>query len=75
MRTATTAAPGADMSRANLDCADKLVKRGRTVVYGGLRGSVQRVRTGRCLVLFSSYREAGRTQEWVRCSAVQVVPS
>lgn len=73
MRTATTAAPGADMSRANLDCADKLVKRGRTVVYGGLRGSVQRVRTGRCLVRWASFRESGRSQEWLACAAVQVV--
>lgn len=63
------------MSRANLDCSDKLVKRGRIVVYGGLRGSVQRVRTGRCLVRWSSFREAGRTQEWLPCSAVQVVSS
>ena len=69
------------MTRANLDCADKLVKRGRTVVWGGFRAQVLRVRTGRCLLKFITVRPSavglvprfGGDQQWVPCAAVQVV--
>lgn len=72
---------GGAPSRANLDCRDKLVKRGRTVVWGGFRAKVVRVRTGRCLVQFITMRPAyvgvipagASDQQWLACSAVQVV--
>lgn len=57
------------MSRApNLDLNDKLVKRGLCVSWGGLRASVLRVRTGRCLVEFP-----GDRPKWLSCRSVQVV--
>lgn len=54
---------------ANLDLNDKLVRRGLLVSWHGYRGTVQRVRTGRCLVFIHGDR-AGR---WLDCSTVQVV--
>lgn len=71
------------MSRANLDFNDKLVKRGLLVSWHGARAEVQRVRTGRCLVLFVEpvrlpvlgvYRTYGAPQ-WLPCASVQVVPA
>lgn len=68
---------GGAPSRANLDCADKLVKRGQTVVWGGWRCRVQRVRTGRCLVSFVGPRGGAPTHpwpdRWLPCASVQVV--
>lgn len=75
---------GADMTRApNLDANDKLVKRGLLVSWGGYRGTVQRVRTGRCLVRFSSHGSyvypptaSGPLVvdgKWLPCASVQVV--
>lgn len=52
----------------NLDLNDTLVKRGLRVSWGGLRASVLRVRTGRCLVEFP-----GDRPQWLACRAVQVV--
>lgn len=59
---------------ANLDCQNKLVKRGRKVSYQGLRGLVARVSRGRCLVGYidAFERFTGRT-EWVICERLQVV--
>ena len=70
------------MTRApNLDANDKLVKRGLLVSWCGYRGTVQRVRTGRCLVQFSRVRpthvgvipSGAFDQQWIACSSVQVV--
>lgn len=73
---------GARMNRApNLDANDKLVKRGLLVSWHGARAQVQRVRVGRCLVLFVEpvrfpvsgiYRTYG-TPQWLPCASVQVV--
>ena len=72
------------MTRApNLDANDKLVKRGLLVSWGGYRGTVQRVRTGRCLVRFSSHGSyvypvtasgpLAVDGKWLPCTSVQVV--
>lgn len=74
------------MTRApNLDIADKLVKRGQTVVWWGYRGTVQRVRTGRALVGFKSFQSrvptpgaidvsgGGDSVKWLPCASVRVV--
>jgi len=57
----------------NLDMHDKLIKRGLHVVWGGWRGQVQRVRTGRCLVCF--WHPDKRDVRWLPCSSVYVVPA
>ncbi len=61
----------------NLDMHDKLVKRGLIVCWYGYRGSVKRVRTGRCLVEFlTSGSGVPRVHmHWLPCSSVYVVPS
>ncbi len=77
----SSASSGECASKANLDLNDKLVKRGLTVSWHGYRATVQRVRTGRCLVKFTTVRSshvgvipAGATdQQWLPCSSVQVV--
>lgn len=66
------------MNRApNLDIADKLVKRGQTVVWFGYRAKVQRVRTGRCFVEFIHTGRiataAGSASRWLPCASVRVV--
>lgn len=74
------------MTRApNLDANDKLVKRGLLVSWGGYRGTVQRVRTGRALVSFKSSQSRLSTPglidvrcscdsvRWLPCASVQVV--
>lgn len=59
---------------SNLDCRDKLVKRGVKVSYQGFRGIVVRVNRGRCVVgyLDAFERFTGWT-EWVICERLQVV--
>lgn len=62
----------------NLDLNDKLVKRGLLVSWYGRRGTVQRVRTGRCLisfVVFDRRFDVTRYVEkmWLSCRSVQVV--
>ncbi len=59
----------------NLDLNDKLVKRGLLVSWHGYRASVQRVRTGRCLVSFTGLYVAlhGPASKWLPCVSVQVV--
>lgn len=64
------------MTRApNLDANDKLVKRGLLVSWGGYRGTVQRVRTGRVLLRLQSGSGALARYEsrWLPCASVQVV--
>lgn len=64
---------------SNLDLNDKLVKRGLTVSWHGYRATVQRVRTGRCLVKFQGPSRmptfADVATRWLPCSSVQVVQS
>jgi len=59
---------------SNLDLHGKLVKRGRKVSYGGLRGLVTRVNRGRCVVgyLDAFERFTGKS-EWLVCEHLQVV--
>ena len=67
------------MTRApNLDANDKLVKRGLLVSWFGYRGTVQRVRTGRCLLVFVGLHDrdiapGSHKQKWVHCRSVCVV--
>lgn len=65
---------------ANLDLNGKLIKRGLLVSWHGLRGEVQRVRTGRALVRLPNGGNTGgvrvpgeRSDRWLSCSTVQVV--
>lgn len=61
---------------ANLDLNDKLIKRGVLVSWHGWRGTVQRVRTGRCLVKFNAQQSDATLKvapTWLDCSVVQVV--
>lgn len=61
---------------SNLDLNDKLIKRGVLVSWHGWRGTVQRVRTGRCLVAFNVKQPDAMVKvppAWLDCSAVQVV--
>lgn len=69
--------PGAciqPLKLSNLDCHNKLVKRGVKVSYQGFRGIVVRVNRGRCVVgyLDAFERFTGWT-EWVICERLQVV--
>lgn len=49
------------MTRApNLDASDKLVKRGVLVSWLGYRARVERVRTGRCLLIFVGLYDRGQ---------------
>lgn len=67
----------------NLDLRDKLVKRGLLVSWNGYRARVERVRTGRCLLVFVGLYDRGqyardiapgsREQKWVHCRSVCVV--
>lgn len=63
----------------NLDANGKLVKRGLLVSWCGYHGTIQRVRTGRCLVQFAhlwpSACIGGRPElpKWLLCTSVQVV--
>ena len=63
----------------NLDASDKLVKRGVPVSWLGYRARVERVRTGRCLLVFVGLYDRGqsatgaRVQRWVACRSVSVV--
>ena len=62
------------MSRANLDMHHKLVKRGRLVSWHGYQGTVSKVRTGRCLVEFTSRAHVMMVeQRWLPCSCLQVI--
>lgn len=59
---------------ANLDCHDRLVKRGLKVSYQGVRAIVCRVNRGRCCVEYLDYlgRKTG-SSEWLKCETLQVV--
>lgn len=74
---AQKAAPGLRASTprlSNLDCHDRLVKRGLKVSYQGVRGFVVCVRRGRCYVDYIDYlgRKTG-SGEWLKCESLQVV--
>lgn len=59
---------------SNLDCHDRLVKRGLKVSYQGVRGFVVRVSRGRCCVEYVDFlgRKTGSC-EWLKCESLQVV--
>lgn len=59
---------------SNLDCQNRLVKRGVKVSYQGVRGLVKRVNRGHCCVAYIDYlgRFTGSV-EWLKCESLQVV--
>lgn len=59
---------------SNLDMNDRLVKRGRTVSYHGVRARVTKVSRGRCHVEYVHHtgRPTG-SSGWLVCESVQVV--
>ncbi len=62
------------MSKANLDLNDELVKKGLGVSWHGYRGTVRKVRMGRCLVEFPSKAHVMMVdQRWLDCSSIQVI--
>lgn len=66
---------------SNLDLNDKLVKRGLSIYWCGFRGKVQRVRAGRCLVVFFAHGTfvypvgSSVSGKWLACASVQVIAS